>query len=209
MRKLIMAALVLFALGSFVAAGTAYAGDCGKCKDSCVKCKQDTCTTCEKPCKSKCEPCKPDCNKECCKPKCKPDCQKDCCARDKCVKCKQDTCTTCKPKCEKGCKQDCCKPKCDPCQCGKGHGHPYECCFTGTGMMCDTGCCNAPLICKRSCVDCETICKKVETKDPCTGCVTVDYVYETVCHEVTRPRVIPWWFNEAGTGNIYPDEDEG
>jgi hypothetical protein len=74
-------------------------------------------------------------------------------------------------------------------------------------MMCDTGCCNAPLICKRSCVDCETVCKKVETADPCTGCVTVDYVYETVCHEMTRPRVIPWWFNEAGTGNIYPEDE--
>jgi hypothetical protein len=33
----------------------------------------------------------------------------------------------------------------------------------------------------------------------------VDYVYETVYHEVVRPTVIPWWFNEKGDGNIYPD----
>ena len=186
MRKLLVAALILFACVSFVAAGSAWAGDCGACKDKCVQCKQDTCTTCDKPCKDKCEPCKP---------KCKPACE------SKCGKCKQDTCSTCKPKCDQGCKKDCNR-------CG-GYEHPYQRCFTGTGMMCDTGCCNAPLICKRSCVDCETICKKIETTDPCTGCVTVEYVHETVCHELTRPRVIPWWFNEAGTGNIYPDEDEG
>lgn len=192
MRKLVVAALILFALGSFVAAGSAWAGDCCGSKDKC--CKQDTCTTCAKPCKDKCEPCKPKCE-----PACEP----------KCGKCKQDTCSTCKPKCETGCQKECCKPKADPCnRCG-GDEHPYQRCFTGSGMMCDTGCCNAPLICKRSCVDCETICKKVETADPCTGCVTVEYVHETVCHEMTRPRVIPWWFNEAGTGNIYPDEDEG
>jgi hypothetical protein len=35
--------------------------------------------------------------------------------------------------------------------------------------------------------------------------VKVHYEYETVCHEIQRPRVIPWWFNEKGCGNIYPD----
>lgn len=222
MRKLILAALLCFALGSFLVAGVAYAGDCCGAKTKC--CKQDTCSTCKKPCDNKCGTCKPKCESGCkqdtcstckskckqdtcstCKPKCKPACStaKPC---GKCDKCKQDTCTTCKPKCKTGCQQDCCKSKCGDC-CGEKH-HPYESCFTGSSILCDTGCCNAPLICKRQCLDCETVCKKVETTDPCTGCVSVSYTYETVCHEVKRPRVIPWWFNEAGTGNIYPDDED-
>ena len=75
-------------------------------------------------------------------------------------------------------------------------------------MLSDTGCCGDWTPCKRVCTTCETVCKRVETKDPCTGCVKVEYVYETVCHEMERPRVIPWWFNEKGDGNIYPDEQK-
>jgi len=37
----------------------------------------------------------------------------------------------------------------------------------------------------------------------------VEWTHETVCHEVERPRVIPWWFNETGRGNIYPEDEEG
>ena len=178
MRKLIVAALFVFALACFAGASTAYAGDC--CKPKCNTCKPkcgDTCKPKCEPCKSKCEPCKPKC-KPVCKPKCNP----------------------CKPACEKPCKPVC-APKCEK-------RHPYEACFNGTGMMGDTGCCGNWMPCKRACVTCETVCKRVETKDPCTGCVKVEYVYETVCHEMERPRVIPWWFNEKGDGNIYPDEQK-
>jgi hypothetical protein len=81
-------------------------------------------------------------------------------------------------------------------------------------MLRDTGCCNTWVPCKRSCVSCETVCRRVETCDPCGGCPRVEYVYETVCHEIERPDVIPWWFNEKGAGNTYLDdkdeaEDEG
>lgn len=239
MRKLIIAALFVFAVTCFAGASISYAADC--CKP---KCSQDTCTTCkskcDNACKPKCEPCKPKC--EPCKPKCdpcKPKCEKKC---DPCKpKCKQDTCSPCKPKCDP-CKPKCeqsCKPKCktaccegkwvgnfdaccppeapvqtvcidkcvDPCDpCAPRFKHPYEQVWNGTGMLSDTGCCGTFLPCKRQGVDCETNCKKVETVDPCTGCVSVDYVMETVCHEIMRPTVIPWWFNEKGDGNIYIDE---
>ena len=53
MRKLVVLALFVVALGCFFAAGTAYAGDCCS-KDKCVKCKQDTCTTCKTKCAGGC-----------------------------------------------------------------------------------------------------------------------------------------------------------
>ena len=74
-------------------------------------------------------------------------------------------------------------------------------------MLCDTGCCTTYLPCKTCCISCETICKPIEKCDPCTGCMYTEYVYETVCHEVTRPTVIPWWFNETGAGNTYPETE--
>ena len=252
MRKLIIAALFVFAVVCFAGANLAIADDC--CKPAC---KQNTCTKeckpkCD-PCKPKCDPCKPKCEPKCdpCKPKCEPKCDP---CKPKCdpckPKCKQNTCTKeCKPKCEP-CKPKCdpCKPKCEPCckpkckPCGPGgkwigdynaccppempvqevcidncvdpcdpcaprYKHPYEQCWNGHGMLCDTGCCGTFLPCKRKCVECETVCKKVETKDEC-GCVCVEYVYETTCHEITRPTVIPWWFNENGDGNIYVDEEK-
>ena len=121
----------------------------------------------------------------------------DVCGRGDC----KPNCDPCKPKC------DPCKPKCDPCC--PGPKHPYEECWTGSGLMCDTGCCGVALPCKRVCQDCETICKKIETKDPCTGCVSVEYVYETVCTEIVRPTVIPWWFQVSEglpAENIYIDK---
>jgi hypothetical protein len=214
MRKFVYTALLILALGCFAGATVAYAGDC--CQP---KCKQHSCTKCDKPCgecKHKCDTCKPKC--EPCKPKCDTGC------KPKCDKCKQDTCSTCKPKCENKCdkcspckdkcgKCDSCKPKCNKCEaskdecgmCAGGPRHPYEDCWNGTGMLCDTGC-DTFLPCKRECVTCETVCKEVKTVDPCTGCESVDYVTETVCHEIERPTVIPWWFNEKGDGNIYVDE---
>jgi hypothetical protein len=76
-------------------------------------------------------------------------------------------------------------------------------------MLCDTGCCGTYMPCKTSCVTCETVCKCVEICDPCDPCKTkVKYVYETVCREIKRPRVIPWWFNETGAGNIYLEDEE-
>jgi hypothetical protein len=207
MRKLIYAAVVMFALVALVGASAAYAGDC--CKP---KCSQDTCTT---KCKPKCDPCKPKCEpackKDCCKPKCEPKCESKCkpkCKQDTCTpKCKpkcEPKCDPCKPKCKPSCKKSCCEPKCDPC--GKKE-HPYAAMWRGAGMMCDTGCCSGGF-CIPECVTCKTVCKTVEHKDPCTGCVTVDYQYETVCEVIKRPRVIPWWFNETGAGNIYLDEEE-
>jgi len=180
MRKFVYAALLIVAITCFAGASVAYAGDC--CQP---KCKQHSCTKCDKPCgecKHKCDSCKPKC--EPCKPKCEP--------------CKPK-CEPCKPKCESKCED-----RCDTCK--TEYHHPYEDCFNGTGMLGDTGCCGTYLPCKRACVTCETKCKEVKTVDPCTGCEKVEYVYETECHELERPRVIPWWFNEKGDGNIYPDE---
>jgi hypothetical protein len=85
--------------------------------------------------------------------------------------------------------------------------HPYELCFTGNGMVCDTGECTAYLPAKKKCVVAETTCKRIETHDPCTCCPKVEYVYETTYTEITRPNVIPWWFSEVGAGNIYLNED--
>jgi hypothetical protein len=130
---------------------------------------------------------------------CKPKCKQHTCTKSCAPKCKQHTCTkSCAPKC---------KPKCDPC--AKPYKHPYEACWHGDGMLCDTGCCGTYMPCKRPCMTCETVCKAVEVCDPCDPCGTkVKYVYETVCHEIKRPRVIPWWFNENGDGNIYLEDEE-
>lgn len=89
----------------------------------------------------------------------------------------------------------------------QAYKHPYEACWAGDGMLCDTGCCGTYMPCKTDCVTCTTTCKCVEVCDPCDPCKTrVEYVYETVCKPVTRPMVIPWWFNEVGAGNIYIEE---
>ena len=156
MRKLLITAMFVFALGCFTAASSAYAGGCNDCKPKCEnKCKQDTCTS-----------------------KCKPQCEN---------KCKPSTCQY---------------PAWDV------PFHPYQNCFTGSGQMCDQGCGGGPLPCKRACITCETICTKHETTDPCTGCKSVDYCTETVCTELVRPTVIPWWF-QASEGlppvNVYSD----
>lgn len=214
MRKLFYAALVVVALGALLGSTIAYAGDCcaPKCKqNTCTKscdtgCKQSCCKPKCEPCKPKCEPCAPKCSpcKTECKPKCEP-CKPKC---EPCKpKCKQNTCTKpCAPKCSP------CKPKCDmgcgnPCKskCGSCYEHPYAAMWKAGGMVCDTGCCSGGIHIPK-CVTCETICKCVETCDPCTGCTKVKYVTETVCHEIERPNVIPWWFNETGAGNIYLEE---
>jgi hypothetical protein len=238
MRKFVYTALLIVALGCFAGASVAYAGDC--CQP---KCKQHTCSKCDKgcgECKHKCESCKPKC--ESCKPKCEP-CKPKC--ESKCNSCKPkceskcNKCSPCKSKCESKCNRctskcadnwgggkwvdgydACCPPemgvkeicvdscsyKGDGCgRCGSSYQHPYEQCWNGTGMLCDTGACGTFLPCKRQCVTCETVCKEVKSVDPCTGCETVEYVTETVCHELERPTVIPWWFNEKGDGNIYVD----
>ena len=224
MRKLIYAALVVVALGALLGSTVAYAGDCcaPKCKqNTCTKscdtgCKQACCKPKCDPCKPKCDPCKPVCKPKCdpCKPKCdpcKPVCKPKCDpCKPKCdpckPKCKQNTCTkSCAPKC------DPCKPKCDPCKpkcsnkCGSCYEHPYAAMWRSGGMICDTGCCSGGFHIPK-CVTCETVCKCVETCDPCTGCTKVKYVHETVCHEIQRPNVIPWWFNETGAGNIYLED---
>jgi hypothetical protein len=213
MRKLIVAALLFTALACFVGANLAYAGDCGSCKTKCHSCKPK----CE-PCKAKCEPCKPKCNScgetKChsCKPKCDP------CGETKCHSCKPK-CSPCADKCG-GCnKCGGCKSKCGGCEmkskCGGcGFEDPYAACATWSSNLCAGNCGDNTGVCKRSCVTCETVCRRVVTVDPCTGCTTVNYVTETVYHEIERPRVIPWWFNEKGAGNIYPDmqqdkKDEG
>jgi len=88
MRKLFMAAILVFAVTCFAGASVVSAGDC--CPS---KCKVNTCT---KECKPKCDPCKPKCDP--CKPKCEP--------------CKPK-CEPCKPKCAPCCKPKTCTPK--PC----------------------------------------------------------------------------------------------
>jgi hypothetical protein len=205
MRKLIITALVLLALGFVAGANSAYAAGCG-CKDKCgcekkSCCEQKSCTKCSKcesPCKSKCG----------CKEKCAPKCSKGC---GKCNTCRPMRCD-CRP--HTSCKDydACCPPQAgvqeiclDDCAV-QSVKHPYELCFNGSGMLCDTGCCGVVLPCKRKCQVCHTTCKKVECADGC-GCPTVHYEYETTCEEIVRPRVVPWWFNDKGSGNIYLDEN--
>jgi hypothetical protein len=215
MRKLIYAALMVVALGVLLGSAMAYAGDCcqPKCKQStCTKakcdtgCKQECCKPKCESCKPKCESCKPKC--ESCKPKCK---QNTCTKCNKCDTCKPK-CDTCKPKCDGCCKPKCekscnpCKSKCNKCnKCNNCCEDPYAAMWKQAGMICDLGCCAAGFHIPK-CEVCETVCKTVETTDPCTGCTKVSYVSETVCHEIERPHVIPWWFNEKGAGNIYIDD---
>jgi hypothetical protein len=260
MRKLVIAARFVLALGCFAGASVAYAGDCckpkceqntctkscgskcGSCKAKCDSCKpacKPKCDTCKpkckpkcNPCKPKCDPCKPKCETKCnpCKPKCdmgcKPKCKQHTCTKSCEPKCQSKCDTGCKPSCEKkcpkpccagrtvGCYDACCPPQAptmtqcvDKCTAGM-YKHPYEACWHGDGMLADTGCCGTYLPCKTKCVTCETVCKAVEVCDPCNPCGTkVKYVYETVCHEIMRPRVIPWWFNENGDGNIYLEDE--
>jgi hypothetical protein len=133
-------------------------------------------------------------------------------------------CDPCKPVCEPKCSppcaegkfvgdyNECCPPSAprqrvvvDDCT-AKAYQHPYEACWAGDGMLCDTGC-GTYLPAKTDCVTCTTVCKTVEVCDPCNPCKTrVEYVYETVCKPIMRPTVIPWWFNELGDGNIYIEE---
>lgn len=154
MRKLVIAALIVFVLGCFSAASTA-----------------DACDNCQAKCGSKCS---------------------------------QNTCSKCETKC---------KPKCNTCQYPAWDVpyHPYQDCFTGSGILCDQGCGGGTLPCKRQCITCQTICTKSETIDPCTGCKSVSYCNETVCVALQRPTVIPWWF-AASEGqapvNVYSENDE-
>jgi hypothetical protein len=216
MRKLMLSALLMFALTTLIGAGDAWAGDCGCKKSKCSSgCKvKSTCG------KSKCGGC------DTCKPKCsKPKCGGCDTCKPKCGSCK-DKCS-CGPVYPKGspaggqwveCLDACdpptmvadeiCVETWDPCvadACGQFH-HPYEQVYNGSGMLCDTGCCGTYLPCKRKGVVCRTECKEVSCTDGC-GCKHVSYEYETTCEELKRPRVIPWWFNEAGPGNIYLDEN--
>ena len=216
MRKIVVTALVLFALGCFAGAGQALAGcntgKCGSCKSKCNSTCKSACNKCE----SKCNTCKPKCNScnKCASGKSK------CGSCNKCSKPKCGSCSTCvdRTPCNtwgggtwwNG--DACCPPEmavqevCNhdtPCGCKKPR-HPYENCWNGTGMLCDTGC-SAFIPCKRKCVTCETVCKEVKCKDNC-GCEQVHYETETVCTEVTRPRTIPWWFNPKGDGNTYLDD---
>lgn len=230
MRKILAAALVLLALGCFAGAGKAWAGcaeKCGSCKDKCHSTCKSACNKCE----SKCNTCKPKCGcDKCAKPKCG-SCKSKCGSCNTCKpKCSKPKCG-CGHK--KGCCSDCCSrtpvatwgggswwngdaccpPDLDPVEvcnhetpCGcKKPKHPYENCWNGTGMLCDTGC-SAFIPCKRKCVTCETVCKEVECTDAC-GCKQVHYETETVCTEITRPRTIPWWFNPKGDGNTYLDDN--
>ena len=193
MRKLMIAALFVLALGCFAGASIAYAGDCCKPKCKYDLCKDDCCKPKCSPCKPKCNPCKPKCDpcKPVCKPKCKP------CCEGKWV---GDYNACCPPRAPQACYTV------DPCTVG-AYKHPYEACWAGDGMLCDTGCCGTYLPCKTKCMTCETICKCVEVCDPCNPCKSkAKYVYETVCHEIERPTVIPWWFNERGAGNVYIEE---
>jgi hypothetical protein len=206
MRKLILASLLLVALACLTGANIANAGDCGGCKTKCHSCKPK-CDPCgESKChadKPKCNPCgESKCNS--CKPKCSP-------CKPKCNPCGESKCHSCKPKCdpcgESKCHSGCgnpCKQKCGSC----GYVDPYANCFTTSSDLSAGGCCGGFGICHQACVTCETVCRRVETCDPCGG-TRVDYVYETVYHEIERPTVIPWWFNEKGDGNIYPDMNKG
>jgi hypothetical protein len=91
----------------------------------------------------------------------------------------------------------------DECACG-GHGHPYEQSYNGSSMLCDTGC-SAYIPCKRIGIVCETKCTARENGCSCNKC-QVDYCVTQECHEVERPRVVPWWFS-GGKGNIYMESD--
>jgi hypothetical protein len=187
---------------------------CNSCaKPSCGGCKKSSCNSCAKPscggcgkcnsCKPKCSPCKTGCGG--CKSKCKQECWggggswwkgDPCCPKTQGVK------TICLDSCN-----SCGGGGCGDCS-GKPH-HAYENCWNGSSYLCDTGACGTFQPCKRKCVTCETVCKEVEVKD-CNGCARTELRYETVCHELKRPTVIPWWFNEKGAGNIYvEDKAEG
>lgn len=212
MRKLILASLLLVALAMFTGANIAYAGDCGGCKTKCHSCKpkcdpcgESKCHSCKPkcdPCKPKCSPCKPKCDP--CKPKCDP-CKPKCNpCKPKCDPCGERQCNSCGHKCNNGCGNPC-KHKCGNC----GYTDPYSNCVDYSADLSAGSCGGGFGICRQACVTCETVCRRVERCDPCTGCTKVDYIYETVYHEIERPTVIPWWFNDKGDGNIYPDMHKG
>jgi hypothetical protein len=190
MRKTVMAALLLIALGCITGVSTAWA-DCGKCGGC-----QDKCNTCKSSC-NKCDKCDKGCGHK------KKGCCTDCCARTPCADWGGG---------EWWSGDACCAPESRPIEvcigesCGCHHyKHPYEQVWNGTGMLCDTGCA-AFLPCKRKGIICTTTCSEHKTTD-CCGCEHVSYCPETTCTEVTRPRTIPWWFNPKGDGNTYLDEN--
>lgn len=104
------------------------------------------------------------------------------------------------------CSDGCCAPQADTIQvCVPRDGcyrHPYEACFNGSSLLCDTGC-SSYLPCKRVGVFCETKCQEHVCKTGC-GCEQVSYTTTQECHEIERPRVVPWWFS-GGKGNVYLD----
>jgi hypothetical protein len=88
-------------------------------------------------------------------------------------------------------------------ECGCGGGHPYESCFNGSSMLCDTGC-GVYLPCKRVCLQCES---HVTERTSSCGCdCHTDYCVTQECGELGRPRVVPWWFT-GGQGNQYMETD--
>ena len=102
------------------------------------------------------------------------------------------------------CADGCCAPQADTvtvCVPKDGcYKHPYEACFNGSSLLCDTGCA-AYLPCKRVGITCETKCEERTTRD-CNGCEHIEYINHEECHEIERPRVVPWWFT-GGQGNLY------
>jgi hypothetical protein len=100
----------------------------------------------------------------------------------------------------------CCMPKAQvecvkEADCGC-YRHPYEGCFNGSSLLCDTGC-STYLPCKRVCVGCVTKCAEHTSRCGCGDC-QADYSVTQECSAVERPRVVPWWFT-GGQGNLYLD----
>jgi hypothetical protein len=176
MSKLVQAALAGLALGLLLT-GSALA-DCAKCGGN------SGCPTCG--CHSKC----------------------GCASRSRC-RCKSKSRGCCWG--DQGtwykCTDGCCPPQADTvtvCVPQDGcYKHPYEACYNGSSLLCDTGC-SSYLPCKRVGLLCDTKCEERTTKD-CCGCEHVEYVNHEECQVVERPRVVPWWFT-GGKGNAYLDD---
>jgi hypothetical protein len=178
MGKLMQAALAGIALGLLLT-GTALAdcASCGSGKGSCKHDHGDNCK-CGNPARARCK----------CKSK-----SRSCCWGDQGV--------------WVACSDGCCPPQAgavrvcvSDCGCRQ---HPYEASFNGSSMLCDTGC-SAYLPCKRVGVMCETKCEEHVRRD-CNGCEQVQYTTTQECHEIERPRVVPWWFS-GGKGNTYLED---
>jgi hypothetical protein len=184
MTKLMQTVLAALALG-LVLCGTALA-DCGRCGGR------------DCGCKSKCSESKCGCASNKC----------GCASRNYCKA--KSRCRNCWGGCGTWSNADACCPdqaavvKVCVSDCGCGGGHPYEQCYNGSSMLCDTGC-SAYIPCKRIGVVCETKCEAREDRCSCNKC-KVDYCVTQECHEVERPRVVPWWFS-GGKGNVYLEGD--